>query len=106
MNKIMSVFLVLLALSGWITGGVFLYISKINQDYATKMAGENAFNIIEQSLDNSHSEAEILAKIQLWKQDRWTAQTGSIITLCQTDRQRFRQWVAVKDISQICDQAK
>ncbi|MEC6795771.1 hypothetical protein VXS03_01755 [Photobacterium sp. S4TG1] len=106
MNKLMSVFLVLLALSGWVTGGVFLYGTKINKDYATKMAGENAFNIIEQSLHHTDSEAAILAKIALWKKDNWTAQTGSIITLCQSDRQQFRHWVTVKNISKICEQTQ
>ncbi len=106
MNKLMSVFLVLLAFSGWITGSIFLYASKVNNEYASEMAGENAFNIIEQSLKNDHSEAEVLAEIKRWNQNGWTAQTGSVITLCQSDRQRFRQWVTEKNISQICKEVK
>ncbi|MCD9513838.1 hypothetical protein [Photobacterium carnosum] len=106
MNKIISVFLVLLAFSGWITGGVLIYGVNMNRDYATKMAGENAFNIIEQSLHNDHSEAVILANIELWKQDGWTAQIGSIITLCQSDPQRFQPWISAKNIPQICKEAK
>ena len=102
MNKLMSVFLVLLALSGWITGGVFIYGTTMNHNYATKMAGENAFNIIEQSLHNTDSEAAVLAKVMLWKQEGWTAQTGSIATLCQSDRQQLRHWVTAKNISKIC----
>lgn len=106
MNKLMSVFLVLLALSGWITGGIFMYGVKMNQENVTKMAGENAFNIIDQSLHHANSEAAILAKIKQWKQDGWTAQTGSITTLCQNDPQRFSHWVTVKNISKICEQAQ
>lgn len=106
MNKLMTVLLILLALSGWISSGVFIYLSKINHDYAIKMTGENAFNIIEQSLKKSHSEDVILTKIKLWKQDGWTAQIGSIITLCQTDRQRFRQWVSADNLLKICEGTK
>ncbi|PSU74846.1 hypothetical protein [Photobacterium phosphoreum] len=102
MNKLMSVFLVLLALSGWITGGVFIYGATMNHNYATKMAEANAFNIIEQSLHNTDSEAAVLAKVMLWKQEGWTAQTGSITTLCQSDRQQLRHWVTANNISKIC----
>ncbi|CEO39765.1 hypothetical protein C0Z01_02055 [Photobacterium kishitanii] len=106
MNKSISALLVLLALSGWITGGIFSYYSKVNDDYVTKMAGENAFNIIEQSLKNNHTEADILAQIQKWKKDGWTAQTGSIITLCNLDPQKLVDWVGKNNITKICHQAE
>ncbi|SMY15097.1 hypothetical protein [Photobacterium aquimaris] len=103
MNKLMAALLLLLAFSGWITSAIFIYQSKNNDNYVVKMLGENAFNIIEQSLSKSHSEAEVLTQIQQWKNDGWTAQTGSIATLCQYDRQRFKQWVAAKNLEQICE---
>ncbi|GEM74675.1 hypothetical protein [Vibrio sagamiensis] len=81
--------IILLSLSGWITG-TFLYYSMNEQGkYIAQMKQINATHILTHSFQNLNSFDEVKSLINKWQKQNWSAQTGSLNTICTNRPQRL-----------------
>ena len=61
-----------------------------------------SFNIVEKAIGQPASTEEVLAAVAGWKQAGWTAQTGSLKTLCQYAPARLAQLIPEESINRVC----
>ncbi|WP_196584608.1 hypothetical protein, partial [Aliivibrio fischeri] len=80
---------------GWFFSLVLAYRLKTISDiedleaYVQVKTSENAFNMVSPLLKEKTDE-EIIQQIELWFHKGSTAQTGSIVTLCENNRDALR----------------
>jgi hypothetical protein len=103
LNKKLIFLFSIISLTGWMLSS-FLIISNHNEEkmFIKEKITENAFNIVHQSLQDKKNDDEIVAQMQDWFDKGWTAQTGSIITICDNNRDRFKKILSDNAISTVC----
>ncbi|PSW63397.1 hypothetical protein C0W54_01950 [Photobacterium kishitanii] len=93
----------LISISGWIFAAYLMFMHLHNdRTLINDKITENAYNIVSQSLQDKKTDQEIVAQMQLWFADGWTAQTGSVTTICDNDRSKFKQILSDSSITTIC----
>lgn len=98
-------FLLLSGVSGWVIALILVFFSYGRMDVDTLIKtkiSENAFNIVSQSLQGKDSDKEIVSQMKEWFDKGWTAQTGSVQTICDNDRNLFKKIMTEETISTIC----
>ena len=64
---------------------------------------DNAYNIVDKAFKQSVScKDDFLKLVVTWKKDGWTAQTGSLKTLCNNSRDRILDFATADKIDFIC----
>lgn len=88
---------------GWIFAS-FLMLTEIRSDreYIKVKVSENAFNIVSQALQDKKSDEEIIKQMEVWFSKEWTAQTGSVTTICDNNRDAFKKIMSDSAITTIC----
>ncbi|MCG9659728.1 hypothetical protein [Vibrio mediterranei] len=66
------------------------------------LASETSFNIVEQALKGKTSEEVILETVRMWQRDKWTAQTGSLKTLCLLAPTRLEEVMLSTTVHKVC----
>ncbi|MFV8458768.1 hypothetical protein ACNO5M_27205 [Vibrio owensii] len=103
MNKQKLTYLFLLSFSGWIFSGYLLYNYMAEQrQHLESMGTENAYNIVTQALQEDKSQKEIVATMEEWFEKEWTAQTGSVTTLCEFGRDKLKRILTEDGVTTIC----
>lgn len=100
----------LISISGWLFAAYLMFTHLSNdRDFINDKITENAYNIVSQSLQDTKTDPEIVAQVQDWfaqVQDwfakGWTAQTGSVTTICDNDRDKLKQILSDSAIVTIC----
>ncbi len=93
----------LISISGWLFAAYLIFIHLNNdRDFINDKITVNAYNIVSQSLQNKKSDQEIIEQIQFWFANDWTAQTGSVTTICDNDRDKLKQILSDSAIVTIC----
>lgn len=100
-NKILCYSLI--SVSGWLFAAYLMFMH-LNSDrhFINDKITENAYNIVSQSLQDQKTDPEIVAQVQGWFAKGWTAQTGSVTTICDNDREKFKQILSDSAIVTIC----
>ena len=80
---------------------IFIHLNN-DRDFINDKITVNAYNIVSQSLQNKKSDQEIIEQIQFWFANDWTAQTGSVTTICDNDRDKLKQILSDSAIVTIC----
>ncbi|SUP42530.1 Uncharacterised protein [Vibrio owensii] len=81
----LTVLVVILSFSGWITSA-YLYIETTKQtQYMAEAKLINAYNILSGALGSASSESELHNIINDWRVKGWSAQTGSLTTICDNN---------------------
>lgn len=103
MNKKRLSWLLILSVSGWLFSSYLLFNYMHQQRHELQeMATENAFNIVSQALQDVKYQQGIVATMELWFDNHWTAQTGSVTTLCELGRPKLRRILTEDGVSTIC----
>lgn len=101
-KKLIYLFAVI-SLSGWLVSSLLIVLDNRNEkQYINEKISENAFNIVHQALQDKKNDAEIVAQMQEWFDKGWTAQTGSITTICDNDRAKFNKILSNDSIAIVC----
>ncbi|PSU88964.1 hypothetical protein [Photobacterium kishitanii] len=92
-----------IAVTGWLFAFYIMLIEvRTERDYIKEKVSENAFNIVSQALQNKKDEKEIIAQMESWFSKGWTAQTGSVTTICNNNRDAFKEIMSDDTIKIIC----
>ena len=93
----------LISISGWLFAA-YLMFTHLNNDrsFINDKITENAYNIVSQSLQDKKTDPEIIVQIQEWFAKGWTAQTGSVTTICDNDRDKLKRILSDSAIVTIC----
>jgi hypothetical protein len=67
-----------------------------------RIASDNAYNIVEKAVQGVSGPIDMVLIAQKWENDGWTAQTGSLKTLCHYDRHRLEDFAPIESINTIC----
>lgn len=104
MNRVfVSILLLALSLSGWITGGILYYLAMENDRLLLYKRLDTAFNITDQMLNKSNNSEAILNEIKIRISSGATAQTGSLKTLCKSDDgARLETIMSKEDVKKVC----
>ena len=93
----------LISISGWLFAAYLMFTHLSNdRDFINDKITENAYNIVSQSLQDTKTDPEIVAQVQDWFAKGWTAQTGSVTTICDNDRDKLKQILSDSAIVTIC----
>ncbi|MUK90874.1 hypothetical protein GNP80_00195 [Aliivibrio fischeri] len=107
-NEKLPKFLFLFGMAGWIVALLLvLKLSSVNdferlEAHVKTKAAENAFNIVSQALQDKKTDEDIVKQMEVWFKDGWTAQTGSVTTICDNDRSLFLNIMNEETISTVC----
>ncbi|SMY32217.1 hypothetical protein [Photobacterium andalusiense] len=92
-----------ISVSGWLFAAYLMFMHlDSDRDFINDKITVNAYNIVSQSLQDKKSDQEIIEQIQFWFKNGWTAQTGSVTTICNNDRKKFKQILSDSAIVTIC----
>ncbi len=93
----------LISISGWIFASyIMLCEVRTEREYIKVMVSENAFNIVSQALQDKKTDKDIINQMELWFSKGWTAQTGSVTTICNNNRDAFKKIMSDDSITTIC----
>lgn len=93
----------LISILGWLFASYLMVTHLSNdRDFINDKITVNAYNIVSQSLQDKESDHEIIKQIQFWFTNDWTAQTGSVTTICNNDRDKLKQILSDSAIVTIC----
>jgi hypothetical protein len=103
MDRKVTVFCVLiLVFSGWITSAVQIYLADVNNKLLLNNSLDNPFNLVRLQLNIERDKYSPLDLIKLWLENGWTAETGSLRTICFNDRSRLSSILTENEISIAC----
>ncbi|MBY3787845.1 hypothetical protein HPQ32_05250 [Photobacterium carnosum] len=100
---IITTLLLILSLSGWISGTFFYFQAKENDKFLMEKSLDNSLNIISQMLQRNNNDDGVIEQINLSINKGWTAHTGPLTTLCENDQDRLLTIVTKINAEQICD---
>ncbi|AUI86320.1 hypothetical protein BS333_07905 [Vibrio azureus] len=72
------------------------------QQHLESISTENAYNIVIQALRKKRTQQEIVQTMQYWFENEWTAQTGSVTTLCEYGRDKLRRILTEEGVTTVC----
>ena len=103
MNKRRLIILLLLSFTGWLFSSAMLYnYMSEQQQHLESISTENAYNIVIQALRKKRTQQEIVQTMQYWFENEWTAQTGSVTTLCEYGRDKLRKILTEEGVTTVC----
>lgn len=102
-QSIISIFLLLLSFSGWITGSIFYHLARENDRFLMEKRLDTPFNIISQMLQRNNSDDEVLNQINISISKGWSAHTGPLTMLCEGDRYRLLSIITESNADQVCN---
>ncbi|MDK9779855.1 hypothetical protein KIT90_00540 [Vibrio sp. B172a] len=103
MNRKKLIFLFSLSFSGWFFSGFLLYnYMEEQRDHLESMVSENAYNIVAQAIQEDKSQEDIIASMEFWFENNWTAQTGSVTTLCKFGRDKLKRILTDEGVTTVC----
>ena len=108
LNERMSKFLFILGIAGWVMSLVLIFkLNTVNEiddlkEHIQVKTAENAFNIVSQALQDKKTDEEIIKQMEIWFSTGWTAQTGSVTTICDNNRNAFRKIMKDDTIAIVC----
>lgn len=88
-ERIIRYLVILLAFSGWITAGVTYKAIAEHQDFMTDAKLWNATHILEDAFQHTSNREDALNLVNEWIKKGWTAQTGSLVTICESSPETF-----------------
>ncbi|PTB34037.1 hypothetical protein [Photobacterium phosphoreum] len=92
-----------ISVTGWLFAAYLMFMHlDSDRAFINDKITVNAYNIVSQSLQDKKSDQEIIEQIQFWFKNGWTAQTGSVTTICNNDRQKFKKILSDSAIVTIC----
>ncbi|KAE8177309.1 hypothetical protein [Photobacterium carnosum] len=93
----------LISITGWLFASFIMHTEiKTDHEYIKVKISENAFNIVSQALQDQKTDKEIIQQMEIWFDKGWTAQTGSVTTICNNNRAAFKQIMSDNTITTIC----
>lgn len=103
MNKKITISLLLiLALSGWVTSAIQVYLSNENKALLLDKILDNPFNLVYLQLQVKRDIKDPVEMIQFWVKNGWTAETGSLLTICNNNKEKLSSILSNDQINEAC----
>lgn len=85
-------------------GGIQFSINNLSNIVKVDAATYYAKDLITKSLEDASSKEEIIADIDQWKADDWTAQLSALNVNCELDKAFINSLVGASNTAEICRQ--
>ncbi len=103
MNKKITISLLsILTLSGWITTAVQIYLASENKALLLDKILDNPFNLVSLQLQIERDIKDPVEIIQFWVKNGWTAETGSLLTICNNNKDKLSSILSSDQINEAC----
>lgn len=102
-NKVIC--LLVISFTGWVFAGYLsIIVSKSDIENAKIDAANNAFNMVYRVLElrNKTTDEDIINEVMLWFENGWTAQTGSLKTLCKFNNEKLDAIMSLDEKATVC----
>ncbi|CEO41733.1 hypothetical protein C0W35_06045 [Photobacterium kishitanii] len=101
-KKIIILLLLMLALSGWITTAVQIYLVSENKALLLDKILDNPFNLVSLQLQVERDIKDPVEIIKFWVKNGWTAETGSLLTICNNNKEKLSSILSNAQINDAC----